>query len=266
MSNLIFPSYAYIQVLNDNGIPPESKLVIEELKKRNIKYKTFVLEDIVFGSPLNIKMGELVVGDYSCTKMALECLKISFPPAPDYPTCLKYLLNRKIWCTTLKELEKQLLLMGENYKNDIFIKPEKDIKAFSGLIVSLDWISYLYELYDENLSIICSEIINIKSEYRVYVVNGKIRKISFYQGDVNFGVDVDIIKKAVDEFYNSELKIEGFAIDFAVIEKCVDNNKEYLTTLIEVNYGFSIGAYNIDSVDYTDMLIECWKQITNYNI
>ena len=65
------------------------------------------------------------------------------PIPPDYPDCLQYLLYRKIWKSTLGEVETHL----KTQPTKVFIKPLNDTKAFSGLVATSDdaWISYLLE-------------------------------------------------------------------------------------------------------------------------
>jgi len=62
-----------------------------------------------------------VVGDFDWTKYALNKMGIKLPTPPDYPKCLKHLLNRKIWETTAGEMEEFLKTVGD--KETYFIKP-----------------------------------------------------------------------------------------------------------------------------------------------
>ena len=60
--------------------------------------------------------------------------------------------------------------------------------------------------------------------------------------------------------------LTGCGMDFAVMEtqKENENGKSYITCLVEVNDGFSLGRYEgINGKDYTDLLIARWKQLVN---
>ncbi len=114
----------------------------------------------------------MVVGDHTWAKMSLKWLGIPLPDAPDYPDCLKHLLHRKIWLTTLGDL---LDREDKNY----FIKPAEDIKAFSGFVESKDMMmKYLIESFPLHFPVLCSELIDMISEYRVYCIDGAIKGIA----------------------------------------------------------------------------------------
>ncbi len=130
---------------------------------------------------------DLVVGDFSWVRHALSILGIPMPTNIDYPKCLEDLLYRRVWKSTLSEVQCQLLIQqsgetGETDSGGIFIKPVDDCKAFSGLVANLGWMEYLLDQFPESMSVYCSELIKMVSEYRVYVLNGKILGICHYQG------------------------------------------------------------------------------------
>jgi hypothetical protein len=264
MVDKIYPSKVFVQVLNDGGMSPETKAVIEELKLRSIYFDTRTTEDIVlFGKPLPLDKSDLVVGDFDWTRIALNQLGIPMPKVPDYPECLKYLLNRNVWKSTLSEL-KEYFVSGRQIQ--IFIKPAENIKAFSGLIANNDWIDYLIEEFSPAFSIFCSELVDFVSEYRVYIVNWEIKATCHYKGLKDIQLDLDIVKSAVNLFFQTDegKNLTGCAIDFGVIKKGDNNdiNNCYLTSLIEVNDGFSLGMYEgISAKDYTDLLIARWKTL-----
>ena len=136
-----FPKRAFIQVFDDI-LTPESELVIKELEARKIPFTQHRTEEII-AKPLPLTTDDLVVGDFDWTRMTLKQLGIAMPTPPDYPECLKHLLRRKIWQSTLGDVET--LLKTEPTK--VFIKPAIDTKAFSGLVATSEdeWINYLLE-------------------------------------------------------------------------------------------------------------------------
>ena len=102
-------------------------------------------------NPQPIMENDLVVGDFDWTRMAVKQLGASMPEAPDYPECLKHLLNRKIQIITLAEVKN--LIASE--PGEVFIKPADDVKAFAGLKTSSEdeWMEYLLEEFDPSLKV-----------------------------------------------------------------------------------------------------------------
>ena len=127
---------------------------------------------------------------------------------------------------------------------------------------------YIMEQFPRDTPVICSECITMISEYRVYVVNGEIKGICQYikpkEDQKDIPLDVDVVKKAVKTFYESEegQDLKGCGIDFAVIKKGEGEEEKYYTCLIEVNDGYALGHYEgVSGKDYTDMLIARWMAL-----
>ena len=155
---------------------------MSELKSRNIEIQTYTSEDIfVSKKPFEVSRNDLVVGDFDWTREALKILKIEMPEPPDYPECLKHLLHRDIFKSTLQAVKDVL----PQYQK-LFIKPAEDTKAFSGLIVTTDeedcWMKYLIDEHPADFPVWCSSLVEIISEYRVYIVNGNLKGICHYMG------------------------------------------------------------------------------------
>lgn len=191
------------------------------------------------------------------------------PEAKDYPDCLKHLLYRKIWSSTLGEI-KDKLTSDPGYK--CFIKPSEELKAFCGGLANLDEINmYLdgipgvpeLKTFPRSFPVHCSEAVKMVAEWRVYIVHGEIKAVCQYMGDkqLHGELDMQVVKDAVSKHYGNELgpcKVEGYAIDFGLFE----SNGKNVTGLIEVNDGFSLGYYEgLDKKDYTDVFIARWEQL-----
>lgn len=129
------------------------------------------------------------------------------PEPPDYPECLKHLLHRKIWSSTLGEIEIYLLVPSEDKPEQIFIKPSHDTKAFSAIIEPKDQmisalingIPFVMDPLSADMPVHCSEVVEMISEYRVYVINGSIRSICHYKGPEGM-LDVSVVEEAVKIF------------------------------------------------------------------
>ena len=81
-----------------------------------------------------------------------------------------------------------------------------------------------------------SEVFNIQSEYRVYVINNKIQSISHYNGDPTVLPDVNLIQKAVMLIEFKEKWLKSYTIDVMVGPKG--------TAIIEIHNFTSVGLYS----------------------
>ena len=132
------------------------------------------------------------------------------PSPPDYPHCLEHLLYRKMWSSTLGEVQNTL---KSDPETKFFMKPSQETKAFSGGIYTLDDIEGFingipdvpeYPAWGESLAIHCSELVQMIAEYRVYVVKGDIRAICQYIGSSDAVLDKSVVEKAVKSLGESE--------------------------------------------------------------
>ena len=80
---------------------------------------------------------------------------------------------------------------------------------------------------------------------------GKILDVRRYKGDWRTCVDPKVIEKAVSEFISAP---KGYGIDFGVTDKGE-------TLLIEVNEGYSLGSYGLQSIDYAKLLSARWAEL-----
>ena len=173
------------------------------------------------------------------------------PEPPDYPECLKHLLHRKIWSSTLGEVEIYILTPSDDKPEQTFIKPSHDTKAFSAIIEPKDqMISCLLEGIPDVMSplspsmpVHCSEVVEMISEYRVYVINGSIRSVCQYKGPEGL-LDLSVVEEAVKIFASSKEAVAGCAMDFAAMKKLgAPEDSKPITCLVEVNDGYSLGWY-----------------------
>lgn len=166
-------------------------------------------------------------------------------PEMDYPSSFEKYLGRKIWKTTLNRINS----CPECW--NVFVKPVED-KKFTGVVVrsAADLIGC--GMYNENPEVYCSEILNIKAEWRVFVRYGRILDVRPYKGDWKVHFDPSIIENAVHEFENAP---NGYAIDFGI-------TREGRTVLIEVNDGYSLGCYGLNEILYAKLLSARWAELT----
>jgi hypothetical protein len=195
---------------------------------------------------------DLVAGSIPFIIQALHKLKIDVPLEMSYPPSLHPWLHRRVTRDVLWRVRQRLAYAQE----PIFIKPaEEGWKKFTGF-VAMDANDYRIVKASKYTPIWTSNPIKIQSEWRAYVVMGEIRSIQYYDGDVHIQPDREEIARAVTTVVLSNEAPPAFAIDFGV-------DGEGNTILIELNGGFSVGAYgDVSSKDYWDMAATYWYFLT----
>lgn len=184
---------------------------------------------------------DIVVGGMLIMEHVFNELEIKLP-VYNYPEELNKYLGRQIKEIKLKDLNEEML--------PIFIKPVEE-KIAKGIVVeSLEDLKE-YELLDPETEIICSEPVRFVSEWRCFVRYGEVIGIQFYNGDVTIKPDNKIIDTAVREYISIPA---ACSLDFGVTE-------EGNTILIEMNDGFSIGAYGLNDELYSKFLMARWAEI-----
>lgn len=87
--------------------------------------------------------------------------------------------------------------------------------------------SHLYQI---------SSVFNFDSEYRVYIIDGKIDQISLYNGDATVLPDVKLIQKAVNLINFHEKWLKSYSLDVMVGKTG--------TAIVEVHNFASLGLYS----------------------
>jgi hypothetical protein len=161
--------------------------------------------------------------------------------------------------------------LGHWIDRDILVKPAIDIDNFPAFIKPVKHKTFtgqVFESKDELMNAVtnknsdvfyCSEILNFKSEYRVYINKKSDKKtvgIKHYDGDPLKGVPENSVYNLINSAINYAKLPIAFSIDFGVT-----NYNEL--KLIEVNDAYSLGNYGISSKDYASILEARWKEISN---
>lgn len=105
-------------------------------------------------------------------------------PNYNYPDELISYFGRNIWHTKVKNLK--------NEKLPVFIKPDIEKSAKGIVVQSWDEISE-YERLDSEAELLCSDVINLVSEWRIFVRYGEILGRQLYNGDMLATCDEMII-------------------------------------------------------------------------
>jgi len=189
----------------------------------------------------------IIVGGIGNVRKRLKNLNIPRPDKEiDYPEELKPFLKRKIWESTINQI------FSDKSSWNIFIKPKVDTKLFAGKVVQneMDFLGIINE--EKDVEILCSELIDFKTEWRCFIRYKEILDIRRYKGEWDTKIDVKTVEAAVDSFTTQP---NSFALDFGV-------NGKGETLLVEVNDGHSLGTYGLSSVNYAKFLSARWSELT----
>jgi hypothetical protein len=120
---------------------------------------------------------------------------------------------------------------------------------------------YTLETMDLDAKVWVSELINNvegRPEYRCYILDKQIIDVRRYSGGWNNPQPLySKIMKMVDSYVSSP---RAYAIDVLYDTYAFLSNEDRATTLIEVNDGWSLGNYGMDSKLYANMIEARWNE------
>lgn len=161
----------------------------------------------------------------------------------------EYYLHRNIYFININK--SILELYGRNNINyPCFIKSDIQIKKYTNIIYDSNELS---NIPDDTYLI--SDIINIDSEYRCFIYNGKLVGLQNYSGDFTIFPNIDIIHEMIDEYKSAPI---AYTLDVGI------NIKDNKTFIIECHDFFSCGTYGFnDSRILPQMFNDWWKEYIN---
>jgi len=174
------------------------------------------------------------------------------PELCDYPEVLRPFMGRKIWTDTIDHFNTHPELWN------CFVKPVSH-KAFTGRIVREPKDLIGCGNQDENFEILCTDVIDIKREWRVFVRYDAVIDIRPYKGDWHFTYNPAIIDKALEEFCTWHDRPMACSLDFAV---AIIGGREQ-TVFLEQNDAYALGSYGLYQSDYAKLITTRWAQIMN---
>ena len=149
----------------------------------------------------------------------------------------------------------EYMSMGD-FMNDkrepVFVKPAGIAKAFpSGIIKNVSNKSFILHGVPLDTPTMVSEIVDIVSEYRAYIIRKELKGIKHYQGDFRIFPNMKIVDEAIEAYTNAP---DGYAMDFGI-------TNDGKTILIECNDGWSLGNYGLEPRIYSNLIAARWIQI-----
>ena len=183
------------------------------------------------------------VGGVGFVRARLRKLGISYDYL-DYPEELTPFLGRKVWISTINQVAADL--------PRVFVKPRHWQKFFTGRVINSTKDLIGTGVQGGDYEVYCSEVVDMRAEFRVYVRYGKILGLKQYAGDYKLRPDYELIEKAIAAYQHP---LKAYGIDFCLT---ADNR----TLLIEVNDGYALGNYGLDNIQYAKFLYTRWADLT----
>lgn len=241
---------AFLQYSGKGPLRHEEALLTEGLVQRGIPIQHYTLKRIE-RRQLPLGPDTFVAGDLDAMHGAMRQLRIPVPEPDDYPVSLGEFLRRKVWASTLGEIERAV---GSGSVPVVFVKPAERRKSFTGEVFYSERDFAALGSVSRRQRVWCSAVVTWVAEYRVYVNDRRVIAVDCYDGDGSVRLDMDVVEAAVAAYYQSGAAPIAYGIDFGVLA-----NGE--TALVEVNDGYSLGAYGISADQYTDLVMRRWNEL-----
>ncbi len=165
----------------------------------------------------------------------------------DYPSCFNPFYGRKIWKSYLSVIDQNPDLWN------VFIKPLKT-KTFTGKVIRSVKDLRGCGIPGEDVEIYCSEVVEFKAEYRMFIIYDEIHMVSLYKGDYHYNYDPKVVDEILEAFKTWEDRPMGCGIDIGV-------TKDHQTLVVEINDGYSLGSYGIFEIPYAKLMSARYSQI-----
>ncbi|MFP3637771.1 ATP-grasp domain-containing protein [Paraburkholderia sp. SIMBA_054] len=203
-------------------------------------------------SKFKLQSDMLAVGSVRFVKHALRQLGRDLPEHTPYPPIIADLLYREVWKERSLRDARALLEQGRR----LFIKPAEGWKRFTGFVAEFTD-DYRFNGASSSSAVWVSTPVRFVSEWRAYVARGDVLDLRFadHGGDRNVTPNTAVIHNAVARLMTGPEAPAGLVADFGVL----DSGE---TALIEVNDGFSFGAYDgVPAEVYWEVMLSRWLQI-----
>lgn len=178
------------------------------------------------------------------------------PHIDDYPENFQQFLGRKVWKDTIDSISS----CEEKWSAGYFVKPVRS-KVFTGKIISR--IKDLIGCGNcrENYEVLVSEKLNIKAEWRCFILYDEIIDVRPYGMLINpmrkshlYHYDTSVLQEMLMEFKNIENRPMACSMDICV----TDDGR---TLLMEFNDAYSLGYYGLAPILYAKLISARWSQI-----
>lgn len=232
-----------------NVIGHEEQLLTIAANQRGLN-TVYLVEKQLARNQIDLTDNVLVAGSVPFMRHALRNLGKDLPNENCYPEAIWDLLYREVKALRSLREAKQMLDKGQT----LFIKPAH-LKRFTGF-VTCDSMDPRFNGVSDSIPVWVATPVQWLSEWRSYVYHGAVLCTKPAPGaDKSIIPDFAVIYAAVEQL-SDEGAPDGYAIDFGVLATGE-------TALVEMNDGFSIGAYGdrMKPNDYWSVITARWWQL-----
>ena len=241
---------AYLERQGSGPLRLEERIVSDVLKQRGIPATLYSQKQI---DRRSLPLGDdaFIMGAMPAMHGAMKQLGIPVPAPNDYPDSLRDFFHRRIWRSTLRDLEAQV---WSGRSQPVFAKPAERRKDFTGRVFAGNDDLYFLGATSRRQVIWCSDVVDWVSEYRFYVVDDQIVGMDHYAGNESVRPSIESVQDALRTYRASGHAPAAYGIDFGVLATGE-------TALVEANDGYSLGAYGIAGEPYAGVLMTRWAEL-----
>ncbi len=245
-------SRAFLQASGNGKLRIEEQMLKSEFELRGVPVELYTIKNILRRN-LPLSPDVFIAGDMDAMHGAMKQLQIDAPPPDDYPDSLAGFLHRRVWKTTLGEVQRDI---NADFGPPVFVKPSARRKSFTGRVISSPSDFAQVGAASRRQEVWCSEVVDWRAEHRVYVIDDKIVGIDHYAGDPEATLDIGTVRAALAAYRGSGKAPSAYGIDFGLLATGE-------TALVEANDGYALGAYAVAAKPYADLLITRWRELVN---
>ena len=233
-------------IISENNFPLTDWALHAYLGFKEKSMPIVLFEDIM---EVPLSKTNIVVADIDATHAYIKRFGGTLPKALNIPEELMSFTDRNIRYMTMGEFKQDTEL-------PIFIKGNNLAKEYSsifqaGVITKESSRRDFFNGVPDDFPVLVSSYLDIVSEYRGYVIDGQLKGIKHYLGDIRVFPDMKVVDAAI-EAYKTQPK--GYSIDFGI-------TADGKTVLIEANDGYSLGNYGLEPALYSSLLAKRWIEI-----
>ena len=235
-----------IYIISENNFPLTDWALWAYLGFKEKNASIVMFEDIM---EVPISKNLVLVADIDYTHAYLTRMGIEPPKALNIPTELMGFTGRNVRYMTMGEFKKDTQL-------PVFIKGNNKAKEYSdifsaGVITKESSRRDFFIGVPDAFPVLVSDYMDIVSEWRGYVIDGQLKGIKHYLGDIRVFPDMKVVDAAIADYRTQPA---GYSIDFGI-------TADGKTILVEANDGYSLGNYGLEPSLYSKLLAKRWLQI-----
>ena len=232
---------AFVKTTNGTFPNVNFYLAWQAFNSMGYSVQLFEEEDI---DTLDITRDTPVFAGVTTFRKIIESFGIYYPTFDCYPEVLKPYYKRNVYESTLGEVRNK-------FHVPVFVKPIKT-KEFNGVVLNSILNTIPLANNSDDTPVYVSDVVNIVSEYRVYVQDSEILGVKQYWGDWNIIPSKEFVDEVVKNYNPSPC---AYGVDIGVTA-----SGESL--VIESNDGCNLGNYGLDYMFYGEMILARWIEIT----